>query len=43
MGQRPEQTPQSRRSVREWVADVIFFIVLVGVIAAIFYLGFLPW
>ena len=42
MGQRPDPTTQAKRSVGEWLADVVFFIVLAGVIAAIFFLGFLP-
>ena len=35
------EAPQARRSVGEWVADAFSLIVVGGVVAAVFYLGFL--
>jgi hypothetical protein len=41
MDRRGNEAPEVKRSVGEWVADAVFFLVLGGVVAAIFYLGFL--
>ena len=41
MDKRSNETPQARRSVGEWFADAFSLLVVGGVVAAIFYLGFL--
>ena len=41
MEKRDNETPQVSRSIAEWVADAVFFLVLGGVVATIFYLGLL--
>ena len=41
MDKRSNEAPQVRRSVGEWVADGFSLLVVGGVVAAVFYLGFL--